>query len=187
MVLGGRRLCTLSIHRPGRSVSAARVLRPGQPLRLKAAHLTGRSGRPSDRPVAHDPAHRRIAAQPIGVVHILVAGEPSEDRLAQQAAQGVTTILASTCIGECFGTGLGQAHRVVQLAIGQQPRIGGDHAAAKLKQQTAVKIEPQSTPIRFTHRVRHSRLDRLQYKMLNLILESGFLRTKSLRHPGNAG
>ena len=32
-----------------------------------------------------------------------------------------------------------------------------DDAAAKLEHQTAVKIEPQRTPIRFTLRVRHGR------------------------------
>jgi len=54
------------------------VLGPGQPLRLEAAHLAGRGGRPGDRGVANYPTHRRIAAQPIGVIHILVAGEPAK-------------------------------------------------------------------------------------------------------------
>jgi hypothetical protein len=34
-------------------------------------------------------------------------------------------------------TRAGQAEGVIQLAMGQQSRIGGDHAAAKLKHQAA--------------------------------------------------
>ena len=49
-----------------------------QPLRLEPAHLAGRSSRPGDRPAAGHPAHRRIAAQSIGVVHILVTSQPAE-------------------------------------------------------------------------------------------------------------
>jgi hypothetical protein len=81
-------------HLPGRWIDKVHtrrppriILRPGQPLRLEAAHLAGRGGRPGDRRVANDPTHRRIAAQPIGVIHILVASEASEHRLAQQADQ----------------------------------------------------------------------------------------------------
>jgi hypothetical protein len=40
----------------------------------------------------------------------------------------------------------GQAKRVVQLAIWEQSRIGGDRRAAKLEHQPAVKIEPQRLP-----------------------------------------
>jgi len=60
-------------------------LRVAEPLRLEPAHLAGRSGRLGDRPVTDHPAHCRVAAQPLGVVHVLVAGQPPEHRLAQQA------------------------------------------------------------------------------------------------------
>jgi hypothetical protein len=46
------------------------VFRPRQPLSLEASHLACRGGGP-----------RRIVAQPLGVVHGLVAGEPSKHRL----------------------------------------------------------------------------------------------------------
>jgi len=62
-------------------------------------------------------------------------------------------VLVGARIGESVGTRIGQSQRVVQLAIGKQPRIGGDRGAAKLKHQAAVEIEPQRTPIRFTRRV----------------------------------
>ena len=67
----------------------------------------------------------------------------------------MATILAGAAIGELVTGRVGQAQRVIQLAIGQQPGIGGDRSAAKLKHQAAVEIEPQRTPIRFTRRVRH--------------------------------
>jgi hypothetical protein len=59
------------------------VRRTGQPFGFEAAHLAGR-GCPTHRcPAADYPTHRRIAAQPHGVVHVLVAGQPPEYRLPQ--------------------------------------------------------------------------------------------------------
>jgi len=46
-----------------------------------------------------------------------------------------------------FGTRVGQAPRVIQLAIRQQPGIGGDRRATKLQQQPTIEIEPQSAPL----------------------------------------
>ena len=112
-----------------------------------------------DRPVADNPAHRRIAAQPVGVVHVLVAGEPPEHRLTQQAHQPVATVLAGARVGQRVGPRVSQAERVVQLAIGQQPGIGGDRGTMKLQHQTTVEIEPQSLGFRFTRWVHHDRLD----------------------------
>ena len=100
MIFGGRRWCTLSIHWPGRIGKGAKVLGPAEPLCLEAPHLAGRGGRAADRPVAHHPAHHRVAAQPGGVVHVLVAGEPPENRLAQQSGQPMTTILANARVGK---------------------------------------------------------------------------------------
>jgi hypothetical protein len=55
----------------------------------------------------------------------------------------VATILAGACISEPIGTRVGQADRVIQLTVGQQPSIGRDRGATKLEHQTAVEIEPQ--------------------------------------------
>ena len=60
-------------------------------------------------------------------------------------------------IGERIGAGVGQAHRIVQLAIGQQSAIGGDHRTVELEPQAAVEIEPQRLGFRFTRRIRNSR------------------------------
>ena len=116
----------------------------GSATSSRAAHLAGRSGRPGDRPIADHPAQSRIATQPIGVVHVLVAGQPPKHRLTQQAGQPMATILAGARVGQRLGTRAGQAQRIIQLAAGQQPGVGGDRGAAELQQQTTVEIEPQS-------------------------------------------
>jgi len=57
-------------------------------------------------------------AQPLAINHIRLAG-----LMLQQADQYVTTVLAGAPIGEHHSGYAGQAHRVVQLAKGQQARI----------------------------------------------------------------
>jgi len=103
------------------------------------------------------PAHRRIATQPIGVVHVLVARQPPEYRLPQQSDQEVASVLAGACLGQSLAAACGQGKNLVQLAIGQQSAIGGDDRTAKSKHQSAVEIEPQRLALRFTRRVRHGR------------------------------
>ena len=64
-----------------------------------------------------------------------------------------TSSFAVTTCGASPLNRVGQAQRVIQLAIRQQPGIGGDHAATKLEHQTPVEIELQRAPVRFTRRV----------------------------------
>src|SRR3954462_7093492 len=59
-----------------------KILGPAEPFRLEATHLAGRGGRPANRPSANHPTHRWVMAQPLGVIHILISGQPSEHRLA---------------------------------------------------------------------------------------------------------
>jgi hypothetical protein len=53
--------------------------------------------------------------------------------LAQQASQLVTTVLAGARVSQRVGTRIGQAQCVIQLAIRQQPGVGGDRGTAKLQ------------------------------------------------------
>jgi hypothetical protein len=105
---------------PGQVGERGQVPRPGQPFRLEAAHLAGGGRGLPDGPVAHHPAHRGVAPQPLGVVHVLVAGEAAEHGLPQQADQGVPAVLAGARVRQCRARGGGQAKRVVELAVGQQ-------------------------------------------------------------------
>ena len=53
--------------------------------------------------------------------------------------------------------------------------------------QTAVEIEPQRTPIRFTPPGPPSAPRATAFKVLNLMLKFPIARSKSRCHPGNAG
>src|SRR5271170_7052471 len=98
----------------------------------------------------------------------------------------MAAVPAGARIGKHIGTRVGQAQRVIQLAIGQQPGIGSDHAAAKLENQTPVEIEPQRTPVRFTRRVRHRRPAWSPTSCcIYRIISADALKMPP--HPGNAG
>jgi len=98
--------------------------------------------------------------QALGVVHILVSGKATKYRLSEQPGQCMPAILASACIGQHITRHHGQADCIVEFAISEQPRIGGHHRTAKLEDQAAVKIEPNSIRFRFTRRLHHPRLVR---------------------------
>ena len=90
------------------------VHRTGQPFGLEAPHLAGR-GRPTHRCSAADyPTHRRIATQPLGVVHVLVTGQPPEYRLPQQSDQQVPPVPAGARLRQSLATACGQSERVVR-------------------------------------------------------------------------
>jgi len=85
------------------------------------------------RLAADNPAHRGIMAQAFGVVHILVSSEASEHRLSQQADESMPAVLAGARVGEHLARRCCKAERVVELPIGEQSRVGGDHRSAKLE------------------------------------------------------
>jgi hypothetical protein len=93
-------------------------------------------------------------AQPVGIVHVLVTGEPAENRLPQHADQGMTAILPSTSVGKSFAGKIAQAEYIIEFAIGEQTCIGGDDGSRKLNHNATVEIEVQNLVLRFTRRVR---------------------------------
>jgi hypothetical protein len=76
-------------------------------------------------------------AQPLGVVDILVSGQPSEHRLPQHADQRMAAVLAGAGIGEHVTGHRAEAQGIVEFAIGQQPGIGGDPRTMELELQAA--------------------------------------------------
>jgi hypothetical protein len=132
MPFGGRRPCTRSIHWPDRAVRGQQVLLRRQPTCLEAPHLTWRCRLARSRLAADDPAYRRITAQAIGVVDILVSGKPPEHRLPQQPDQRMAAIPAGACIGQHVPGHGAETERVVEFTIGQQSGIGGDPAASRV-------------------------------------------------------
>jgi hypothetical protein len=134
-----------------------KVLFGGEPSSLEAAHLARWGGTAMSRLTADDPAHRRIMAQTLGVVHIFVSGKAAKHGLPQHSDESVPAILAGPCVREAVAGHRGQAERVIDFPVGQQSGIRGHDGAAKLEHQTAVEIEPENLIIRFTRRVRHGR------------------------------
>ena len=65
------------------------------------------------------------------------------------------TILSTTGVREYVPGNLAQSDRVVQFPVGQQPGIGSDLGTVELKLEPTVKIQPQNTLFRFTHRAGH--------------------------------
>jgi len=83
--------------------------------RLEAAHLARgrgllRHGAPTD-----DPAHRRIAPEPVGIVHVLVAGEAPEHGLTKLGDQAVAPVPPRAGVGEHLGRHRREAERVVEF------------------------------------------------------------------------
>ena len=104
---------------------------------------------------ADDPPHDRVEAEPVGIVHVAVPAEASENGLAELPDKTVATVLPTTGVREYVPGNLGQSDRIIQLPVRQQPSVGSDLGTVELKLQAAVKIEPQNPRFRFTHRVGH--------------------------------
>ncbi len=93
---------------------------------------------------ADDPPHHRVEAEPIGIVHVVVPAEASENGLADLPDKIVTTVLSTTGVRECVPSILGQSDRIIEFPVRQQPSVGSDLGTVELKLQAAVKIEPQN-------------------------------------------
>lgn len=94
-------------------------------------------------------------AQPFGIIHILIPGEPPEHGLPQHSNESMPAIPASARVGENVARHRGKTERVIEFPISEQSGVGGHHRSAKLEQQAAVEIDPESPIVRFTRRVRH--------------------------------
>ena len=102
IIFGGLRSLTWSIQMPKRSASAARLSLVASNSVSNRPNLAGRCAAALDSPAADDPPHRRIAPQPVGVVHVLVPGETTIDGLAKETDDAVPTVLAGrSCRSGC--------------------------------------------------------------------------------------
>ena len=93
--------------------------------------------------------------QPLGVIHVLITGQPSEHGLPQHSHQSVPTILSRSRVGENIVRHRGEAEGVIEFPISKQPGVRSHHRSTKLKQQAAVEIDPERAIVCFTRRVRH--------------------------------
>ena len=110
-------------------------------------------------------------AEPLGVVDVLVSGQPPEHGLPQHPDERVPAVLARAGVGEPLACHRAQAERVVEFAVGEQTGVRRHDRTAKLERQPAVEIEPQRLAVRFTRRVRHDSQLPNQLKMLIIIAE----------------
>ena len=104
---------------------------------------------------ADDPPHDRVKAEPVSIVHIVVAAKASENGLAELPDKTVATVLPTTGVRECVPDNLGQSDRIIQFPVRQQSGVGSDLGTVELKLEPTVKIQPQNPLFRFTHRVSH--------------------------------
>jgi hypothetical protein len=70
------------------------VLGQGQRLGLEPPHLRGRGRLRIDGPATNNLSHDRIKGQAVGVVDILVSGQPPEHRLPEQPVKPMDRVLS---------------------------------------------------------------------------------------------
>ena len=73
-----------------------------------------------------DPPHRRIAPQPVGVVHVLISGETSIDGLTQQSDNVVPAVLARPAVSQDIARQGGEAKGTIEFPIGEQTGVRRD-------------------------------------------------------------
>ena len=81
-------------------------------------------------PVGPQRRHR-LVAQPIVVVHVLVAQRDADDPLPDQGRQGVPHLVLPAAIAKARGDPLDQAERAIGVAQQQPAGIGGHGAAVE--------------------------------------------------------
>jgi hypothetical protein len=106
---------------------------------------------------ANNPTHGGIAAQTVGVVHVVVATKTAKNGLAELADHAMPPVLAGTTVGKNIANHLGKFNGGIKLSVGKQTGVSSDLGPVELQLQTAVKIDPKAPLFRFIHRVCHIR------------------------------
>jgi hypothetical protein len=93
---------------------------------------------------------RRVFGQPLGVVRILVAGQPAVDGVAEEVRQRKLPIVSGARIREVLLDQGVKGKRFVQLAWEQQPSIGSDCRPLELDAELRVEREANRARFRIT-------------------------------------
>jgi hypothetical protein len=88
--------------------------------------------------------------QPLGIVHVLIPGEPPEDRLANLGSQRVTAILTSPSVGESLSGKLCQAKGIIEVPKREQPSVGRHSRTMEFQLQAGIERDPESGIAFFT-------------------------------------
>jgi hypothetical protein len=129
------------------------VLGPRQHRGLEAAHGTGRGRAVLHSPAADELADHRVAPQPVGVVDVLIARQPREDRLAEQPGETAPTGPPGARVADQPGGQVRQAKRVVKFPMQLQIAIRTDRRTPEFHLHRGVKFQPKRPRFRFTRRV----------------------------------
>ena len=89
----------------------------GQKLRLETSHLAGGCGLSCAGLAADDPPHGRVEAEPVSIVHVVVAAKASENGLAELPGKTVASILPTTGVRECVPGNLGQSEGIIEFPV----------------------------------------------------------------------
>ncbi|CAH2404626.1 hypothetical protein MES5069_440004 [Mesorhizobium escarrei] len=128
LIVGGTFLIGLTLESMSSTMALADAGRaPGQsialtdqPVRRGSGRRQGTRCRCSCNGVAADnPSHRRVTSQAVGVVHVLVATQATEDGLAKQSCHLVLAALAGARIDELVANHVRQSERVIELTVGK--------------------------------------------------------------------
>ena len=96
-------------------------------------------------------------AQALGVIDVLVAGQVTVDRLAQQIGQGKRGVLAAARVAQVLFDELSQAEPFVQLPHQNQATVGGDPRSLEIDLQSRVEGKLKRLILFLTHWVSPSR------------------------------
>ena len=102
------------------------IVRRRQHLGLEPSHLARGRGLGINGPSSDHLPHHRIERQTIRIIHIIVPGQPTKDRLAQQADQRVQTIVTSAGVSQNAARNVVQAEHLIQFPKQQQTTVRTD-------------------------------------------------------------
>ncbi len=88
-----------------------------------SAYLTGRGSLFGDSMAADDPPHDRVEAEPVGVVHVVVATKTAKNGLAELADHTMPPVIAGTTVGKNIASHLGKLDSIIQLPISKQTSV----------------------------------------------------------------
>ena len=129
-----------------------------RPLGPEAPHLAARSGGTIQPLTADDRPHDGVLGKPLGVIDILVPGEPTEHRLAEQPDQLVARVLTTAAAEQLRDRHVGELKGAIQLAVSEQTAVRGDLGAVKFELDLAVENGPQRQLFGFTRHIPHNRI-----------------------------
>ena len=127
----------------------------GQQLRLERVHARRQSSSALPDLLRPDQPERRIVAEALRIVHVLIAGQPAVDGLPDQVGEWEPRVLAPR-IGDVLRDQVADAQSLVQLAYEDEPAVGGDPRALELDAEPGVKRELKGLVLCVTHRMRTS-------------------------------